>query len=98
MEQKRISSDDWKVLVTLLKIVAKVKRIKQKDIAENAGSFKGWQGQISKFFQGEVKPSIALFLEVADYLGLEIYIQDKENIVDMDLLLRLAMMEVDRKK
>jgi transcriptional regulator with XRE-family HTH domain len=81
-------NEQWKLLVLLLKEVAKEKGITQLQIAETTGLI---QSNISRFFSLKYKPSLDMFLQVAKAVKVNFFFEDQESKVDFNVVMENAM-------
>ena len=87
-------NEQWKLLVLLLKELAKEKGISQQEIAESTGLI---QSSISRFFSLKFKPNLDLFLEIAKAVKVNFFFEDQESKVDFNIVMENAMEALGRR-
>lgn len=87
-------NEHWKVLVLLLKEIAKEKGISQEVIAERTGLL---QSNVSRVFSLAYVPKLETFLSIANAIGVNFFFEDKDGKTDLSLLFERAMTELGRR-
>ncbi len=84
----------WKLLVLLLQQIADNKELTQKQIAEKTQMH---QSNISRFFALKYAPDLRMFLRIANAIGVNFFLEDKESKSDLNLMMERAMEELGRR-
>lgn len=91
---KSNESEQWKLLVLLLREIAESKGISQVDISEIANIE---QSTVSRMFGLKFTPTIATFLQVAKAINVNFFFEDQEGNSDLNLAFEKAMSELGRR-
>lgn len=91
---KNNSSEQWKLLVLLLKNIAEQKKVTQTEIAEKSGLL---QSNISRFFSMKYCPTLDTFLQVAKAINVNFFFEDKDGNSDLNKVFEKAMTELGRR-
>jgi len=86
-----INENTWKVFVLLLKHIAEKKGISQNDIAGKTGFA---QSHIARMFSLKFSPSLKNFLAIAQSIGVNFFVEDKESDTDLSQAFEKAMTEL----
>jgi DNA-binding phage protein len=92
---KKEENEQWKLLVLMLKEIAKSKGITQDQIAEKSGLI---QSNISRFFSLKYTPNLDTFLEVAKAIEVNFFFEDKDSKTDLTIVFEKAMQQLGRRK
>ena len=82
------NSEQWKLLVLLLKEIAESKGITQQQIAEQTGLV---QSNVSRFFSLKYKPNLDVFLQIANAIQVNFFFEDKDSKTELNVLFEKAM-------
>lgn len=94
MTNQQPHEDSWKVLVLLLKEVAKDKGITQAEIADKLGLK---QSNVSRIFSEKYVPSLKIYIDIATVLGLKVFFEDTTGTSDLSALFEKAMTQLGRR-
>lgn len=94
MNNQPTNEEHWKLLVLLLKEIAKEKGISQEIIAERSGLL---QSNVSRVFSLLYVPRLDTFLKIANAIGINFFLEDKESTTDLSVLFERAMTELGRR-
>jgi len=89
-----MKTEDYKILVQLLKEIAEERGITQKVIAEKTG-YK--QQNISRVFSLKYSPRLDIFLNIAKAVGVNFFFEDTESKTDLNILFERAMTHLGRR-
>ena len=89
-----MKTEEYKILVQLLKEIAEEKGITQQEIADKTG-YK--QQNISRIFSLKYSPRLDVFLNIAKAVGVNFFFQDKESKTDLNVLFERAMVNLGRR-
>lgn len=84
----------WKVLVLLLKEIAKEKKITREDIAEKTGMK---ASSISRIFSLRYRVTLANFISIAQAVGVNFYFEDQDSKTDLNQMMERAMEQLGRR-
>jgi len=88
------NEQQWKLLVLILKEIAKEKNISQEKIAVESGLH---QSNVSRFFGLKYAPSIATFLQIAKVIKVNFFFEDQEGKSELNEAFERAMEELGRR-
>lgn len=94
MSNNKNQSEQWMLLVLLLKQIAEQKELTQEIIAEKAQMH---QSHISRFFALKYAPNIDTFLKVSKAIGVNFFFESTESKTDLNLAMEKAMEELGRR-
>lgn len=94
MNNQPTNEEHWKLLVLLLKEIAKEKNISQEMIAEKTGLL---QSNVSRVFSLLYVPRLDTYLKIANAIGINFFFEDKESTTDLSVLFERAMTELGRR-
>jgi transcriptional regulator with XRE-family HTH domain len=80
--------DNSKMMIFLLKEIAKQKNITQEEIANKIGVHRQ---QINRFFKADNNPTLSMFISVAKALEVNFFFEDKEEKTDLNIAFNNAM-------
>lgn len=83
------------LLLTLIKELAKQKNLTQEDIANNMGIEKQ---NVNKILNHKYSPTLKVFLQLAEAVGCNFYIQSADDLTGFNQAFEKAMEEVGRRK
>lgn len=83
------------LLLNLIKELAKQKGITQEDLARKMGIEKQ---NINKVLNHRYSPTLKVFLQLAEAVGCNFYIQSKDDPADFNQAFEKAMLEMGRRK
>lgn len=93
-ENQQANEQHWKLLVLLLKNIAKTKGITQEKIAEETGL---QQANISRIFSLKYCPTLQSFIAIARAVGVNFFFEDKDSNTDLSNDFNAAMEELGRR-
>ena len=94
MNNQPNNEEHWKLLVLLLKEIAKEKNISQEMIAEKTGLL---QSNVSRVFSLLYVPRLDTYLKIANAIGINFFFEDKESNTDLSVMFERAMTELGRR-
>lgn len=94
MEENSSNIQQSKLLVNMLKQIAKNKGITQEMIAEKTGMK---QSNIARIFSHKYSPTLQNFIAIAKAVEVNIFIEDKDSDTDLNKLFEQAMTELGRR-
>ena len=94
MNEENNETQQWQLLVLLLKEIADQKNITQNEIADKSGLR---QSHISRFFSLKYCPNLDTFLKVAKAIKVNFFFEDQENKADLSIMFEKAMVELGRR-
>ena len=94
MSNNKNQSEQWMLLVLLLKQIAEQKELTQEIIAEKAQMH---QSHISRFFALKYAPNIDTFLKVSKAIGVNFFFESTESKTNLNLAMEKAMEELGRR-
>ena len=89
-----METEEYKILVQLLKEIAKEKGITQETIAKRTGYA---QSNISRIFSLKYTPLLEVFLNIAKAIEVNFFFEDKEGKTDLNVLFERAMTNLGRR-
>ncbi len=89
-----MKTDHWRILVQLLREIAREKGIEQKEIAERTGYE---PSNISRIFSLRYTPRLDVFLNIAQAIGVNFFFEDKDGKTDLAILFERAMTALGRR-
>ena len=92
--KKPQNEQPYRLLVILLKAVAKDKGITQEEIAQKTGLL---QSNVSRVFSLAYVPRLDTFLAIAGAIGVNFFLEDKEGTTDLSVMFEKAMTELGRR-
>lgn len=93
-ETQQANEQHWRLLVLMLKNIAKSKGITQDQIAEATGL---QQANISRIFSMRYCPTLNNFIAIAQAVGVNFFFEDKEGTTDLAKDFEAAMEELGRR-
>ena len=84
----------WLVLVYLLREIALDKGITHRQIAEKSGL---QPGNVSRILTGRYVPRLDIFLKVAQAIGVNFFLEDRESRSDLNQMMERAMEQLGRR-
>ena len=93
-KQQEANEQHWRLLVLLLKLTAKDKGITHQEIADKTGLQKS---NVTRVFSLKYCPSLAIFLAIANAIGINFFFEDKEGKTELNELFEQAMTELGRR-
>lgn len=88
------TNEHWEVLVLLLKNIAEQKGITQGEISDKTGYL---QSNISRIFSLKYCPNLDTFINVSNAIGVNFFIEDKDNSTDLNKAFESAMAQLGRR-
>lgn len=86
--------DQWKLILLLLKDIARQKGITHREIAEATGMT---QPNISRTLNGRYPPNLKNLLAVARAIGVNLFFEDRSGTSDLNRAFEAAMSELGRR-
>ena len=87
-------SEQWQVLVLMLKNIAIHKKITQKQIAEKSGLI---ESNVSRMFSLAYKPNLDTFLKVAKAIEVNFFFEDRESKTPLNVIFEQSMEQIFRR-
>ena len=84
----------WQTLVLILKHIAIEKNITQDDIAEKTGL---QRQNVNRIFNLHYRPRLDIFISIAQAIGVNFFLEDKESKTDLNKAFERAMEELGRR-
>lgn len=94
MNKENTENKHWEVLVLLLKEIAAEKNITQEEIAEKTGLT---QSNVSRLFSLKYKPNLSIFLQIAQAIEVNFFVEDRESKTDLNACFERAMEALGRR-
>ena len=94
MEENTSNIQQARLLVNMLKLIARKKGITQEMIAEKTGM---QQSNIARIFSLKYSPTLQNFIAIAKAVEVNIFIEDKDSDTDLSILFEQAMTELGRR-
>ena len=95
MEAQQFSNEQhWRLLVLLLKKIAKNKGITHQDIADRTGLHRS---NVTRAMSLNYCPRINTFLQIAKALKVNVFFEDQESNTDLNQIFEAAMNELGRR-
>jgi transcriptional regulator with XRE-family HTH domain len=89
-----MNENNWKAIILLLKAIAQDKKLTQEEIAARTGLH---QSNVNRMLNLKHPPRLDTFLLVAQAIGVNFFLEDKEGTSDLNLLFDKAMTELGRR-
>lgn len=83
-----------KLLVLMLKKIAKEKGITHQEIADRSGLHKS---NVTRTFSLNYMPNLTTFLAIAKAIGVNFFFEDKEGVTELNQIFEQAMDELGRR-
>ena len=93
-KQQQANEQHWKLLVLMLKKIAKETSITHQEIAEKTGLQKS---NVTRVFSLKYCPTMANFLAIANAIGVNFFFEDKDSTVELNEIFEQAMTELGRR-
>lgn len=93
-QENQANEQHWRLLVLMLKNIAKDKGITQVQIAEATGL---QQSNVARLFSLKYCPTLNNFIAIAQAIGVNFFFEDKEGDTDLAKVFEQSMEELGRR-
>jgi len=94
MKYEQSNGQHWKLLVLMLKLIAKEKDITHEQIAKKTGLLRN---NVSRIFSLKYCPSLKIFIAIAMAIEVNFFFEDKESKTQLNEIFEQAMTELGRR-
>ena len=94
MHKSKPNLRSWAILVQLLKEIAAQKGISHEEIAKRTGTS---QTNITRIFGLRYRPRLDIFLNIANAIGVNLFLEDVESKTDLNKAMEKAMEQLGRR-